>query len=257
MPKQSRFYLDTSVLFERQGGSSATRRQIKELLKGSLHATSTQVEREWNRIVYTSAVAMRKALVSSRDWTDVIKGMSTGYGRTGARQLQVLHWITGSTETDFKVVEKRLDDYQRVRFRAMFKAGIETVRDGTNCDVARRRPHRLRSQWKYLSECRKTDDICDQPSFLEKHRERAMLAAQALEKSGRKGDRIMGKRAVEALEAARSEPAATKGKQCHAANGLGGDITVALECAQGEILLTTDRSFDLICPAIGIDHQRI
>jgi len=65
----------------------------------------------------------------------------------------------------------------------------------------------------------------------------------------------MGKKAREALES--SDPLATKGKACHAANGLGGDICIALECGADETLLTTDASFDVICPAIGISHKRL
>jgi hypothetical protein len=30
-----------------------------------------------------------------------------------------------------------------------------------------------------------------------------------------------------------------------------------MECTEDEVLLTTDRSFDQICPAIGVQHARI
>jgi hypothetical protein len=247
--------LDTSAHFERNGGSSANRSRLKALLRGGGHATSTQAEREWNRIVYTVCVTLRNALPISTDWTDVVRRLSMGYGRTAARAMQVTHWITGSDTTDFRIVATRLDHFQRIRARVLFKAGIGTVRDGTNCDVARRRPHYHAGQWHYKPQCKKTDDICDQPTFLAARREQAEKAARALLASERKADRKMGENALAALQGGR--PEATKGKACHADKGIGGDIAIALECEEDEVLLTTDESFDLICPALGLKHLRL
>jgi hypothetical protein len=64
----------------------------------------------------------------------------------------------------------------------------------------------------------------------------------------------MGKKATDILE--RMPTNDSKGKNCWGAGGLGGDISIALECAADETLVATDASFDLICPAIGIAHQR-
>ena len=61
----------------------------------------------------------------------------------------------------------------------------------------------------------------------------------------------MGVNATNAL-ADDADESATKGKACHGANGIGGDICIALECGKDEVLLTTDRSFERICPAIDI-----
>lgn len=251
----SRYYLDTSAHIERVGGSTANRQRLKALLRGGGHATSTQAEREWNRIVYSVCVGLRNALATSTDWTDVVRKLSKGYGRAAARAMQVTHWITGSDTTDFRIATKRLDDYQRIRFRVLFRGGIDTIRDGTNCDVAHRRPYFHGGKWQYKPQCKKTQDICDQPAFLAARRDRAEKAARALLASKRKADREMGKNAIAALQDGR--PEATKGKVCHADKGIGGDITIALECQQDEILLTTDESFDLICPALGLKHLRL
>jgi hypothetical protein len=234
---------------------SANRRKLKTLLGSGGHATSTQAEREWNRIVYSVCVDLRNALVASSDWTDVVRRLSSGYGRSASRAMQVTHWITGSDTKDFLIVAKRLDDFQRIRARAYFKAGIGTVRDGTNCDVARRRPRFRAGKWRYEPQCRRTQDICDQPGFLADRRDRAEKAARALLNSGRKGDRKMGENALAALKD--DDSASTKGKACHGDKGIGGDIAIALECEGNEILLTTDESFDFICPALGLTHLRL
>jgi hypothetical protein len=200
-------------------------------------------------------VALREALAVSKDWTGVVNHMTKGWGREAARHWQVTHWITGSDMTDFAIVEKRLDDFQRVRQRAMFRASIDIVRDGTNCDVTRRLARERDGKWHYRPTCKKDDDICDQANFLKANMDGARKAAAALETSDRKPDAKMGKKATHALNAIDAD--GTKGEACHGAGGIGGDIAIALECAADEILITTDASFALICPALGLQHVRV
>jgi hypothetical protein len=73
--------------------------------------------------------------------------------------------------------------------------------------------------------------------------------------SSRSDDAKMGKAALKALDDVNE--GATKGKACHDYGGIGGDICIALECGADETLLTTDASFDLICPAIDVKHKRL
>jgi hypothetical protein len=240
---------------ERRGGLAATRSQLKTMLRGERHATSTQVEREWNRIVIGTCVALRNALASAEDWTDVVKIMTKGFGRTASRHWQVTHWIAGPDTANLAVVQKRLDDFERIRARVYFHEGLDTIRDGTECGIVERRPYRKGAQWHYDDMCKKTDTICRQPEFLADNIDRARAAAEALEGSLRTGDADMGRNAAKAL--ADKAAGATKGKACHGAGGLGGDICIALECGSDEILLTTDASFDLICPALDIQHERV
>jgi hypothetical protein len=249
---QRRYYLDTSIQVERNGGLK--RQQANERLSLGSHATSTQVEREWNRFVFEASTALRNALAKSENRGDVVSHMRQGWGRKPSRNWQVAEWVMG-TEADLRVVEKRLDDFLRVRARAMFRAKIDLVRDGTDCGVVSRRPYRKSSDWRYDAMCTKAEEICRQPEFLSQEIERARAAATALEGSEREGDRTMGQRANTAL--ADISKNATKGKACHGANGIGGDICIALECGPDETLLTTDESFDHICPAIGVGHERI
>jgi len=65
----------------------------------------------------------------------------------------------------------------------------------------------------------------------------------------------MGRKALEIMHS--SNRLDRKGKNCFGAKGLGGDISIALECRDDEILLTTDESFERIGPAIGIHVYRI
>jgi hypothetical protein len=247
-----RYYLDTSAQIERNGGLK--RDLIKEKLRGRTHATSTHVEREWNRFVFESSVALRKALASSGNRQDIVGHMRKGFGRQPSRNWQVTEWVMGA-ETDLRVVEKRLADFVRIRARAMFNAQVDEVRDGTECGIVGRRPYQRYGVWRYDPMCQKTEVICRQPEFLTAELERARAAAEALEGSPRTEDADMGRKATQAL--ADTSGNATKGKACHGAKGLGGDVCIALECAPDEVLLTTDESFALICPALGLEHERL
>ena len=60
----------------------------------------------------------------------------------------------------------------------------------------------------------------------------------------------MGQLAISVLK----RPQDRKGKNCW---GKLGDVSIAVECARDEVLLTTDRSFDTICPALGLTHLRL
>jgi hypothetical protein len=91
--------------------------------------------------------------------------------------------------------------------------------------------------------------------MLATERDRALAAAHALESSDRDADRKMGRKARLAIESQHTN--STKGVACHGAGGIGGDICIALECAEDETLITTDQSFDLICPAINRRHELI
>jgi hypothetical protein len=251
-----RFYFDTSAQFERIGGTTEAREQLEKLVKRGDHSTSTQVLREWNRIVLGTCVKLMNVLPRCRDRNDVVNRMrANAFGpRAIGRRWQVTEWIM-SNEADLRLVEMRAKNYQRIRARVEFMAGVNTLRDGTDCEVARRKPYRHKNNWKYDEQCKKTEDICVQPDFLAQKRDRAMAAAIALEASDRSDDREMGKKARKAIED--SNPRATKGKACHAAKGIGGDICIALECAEDEVLLTTDKSFELICPALELEFERL
>ncbi len=240
---------------ERIGGRSATRARLEQLLADGGHSTSTQVLREWNRIVLAALVRLRSVLPVAKDRTDVVARMREGaFGRDGVRRWQVTEWVMAG-DSDLRAVRMRVAHYQRIRARAQFKAGLKTLRDGTDCGVARREPYLHNGSWRYDEMCKKSEDICAQPSFLQEQRDRVLAAAAALEKSDRSADRVMGEKAKKALED--SDARATKGKACHGGGGIGGDVCIALECAADETLLTTDASFELLCPALDLKYERL
>jgi hypothetical protein len=248
------YYLDTSAQIGRRSGRS--QRQLKALLADGGHSTSSLVLREWNRIVFGAVTKLRNALERHDDWQAVVDELTNEWGDRGvSHNWIVLSWLEGRDGANRALIEMRIERFERSQLDEMFHNGVAVVRDQTCCGVARRRPTFAGGQWKYNPMCRKTDDICCQPSFFEAQRERAESAAVALTSSTRERDEAMGKRALGTLSDTKAN--ATKGRNCHDGNGLGGDIGIALECGEEEILVTTDHSFDLICPAIDIRHERI
>jgi hypothetical protein len=181
--------------------------------------------------------------------------MNSGWGREPQRNWMVTEWLMGH-DTDLRIVEMRARRFLRIDCEAAFEAGIATIRDGTQCPVARRTATQdpNSGEWAHDKMCKKTEDICSQHAFFAERIDKAKAAAQALEGSSRTQDKKMVKEASKIL--ARMPTNDSKGKACWGAGGLGGDISIALECAPDETLVTTDASFDLICPAIGIDHRR-
>ncbi len=248
-----RYYLDTSAQIARRVGSTKTRAELKAALQSGGHATSTHVLREWNRICLGTCITLLNEIRTAKDWTDVVDGMTKTYGRGSSRNWLITNLISEPDTTDLEEIEMRAEDFRRVRAGVLFKVGVDTIRDGTACQVARRRPTSIGGTSSYRVTCRKEEDICDQPQFLAKHRNRALAAAHALEASERDPDKKMGKKTRLALQD--HDEASTKGAACY--NGIGGDICIALECAADETLLTTDKSFDLICPAIERQHERV
>lgn len=237
-------------------GSHENREEIILELRGGGHSTSTQVQREWLRIIMEVATKLREALKTARDRQDVVNQMTRANFsvRMATRRWAITEYLMG-IDHDLEAVDMRLAQFLRIGARAAFRTDIGTIRDGTECGVVLRRPYIKKGQWKYDDQCKKTEDICRQPNFFDENRERALAAAGALEGSGDDGHRSMGKKVRETLE--RDEARATKGKACHGNPGLGGDVCVALECGPGEILLTTDKSFTHICPAIDREYRLI
>jgi hypothetical protein len=251
-----RFYLDTSVQIERRCGAEETRNALKALLADGKHATSTQVRREWNSIVLGACSRLLNALSEVTNIDDLEARMNDGYGREPQHNWMITRWLV-ARDPDLRRAEMRARQFLRFKSDGAFEEGITTIRDGTECQVARRIAveDRTRHKWGHNNMCKKDDEICRQPAFFVEQLDRAKGAARALEASSRTADKRMGKHAAAILAKAPNRD--SKGKACWGAGGLGGDICIALECRSDETLVTTDQSFDLICPAINVSCRRV
>ncbi len=184
--------------------------------------------------------------------------MNHGFGREPAHNWMVTRLLLGR-DTDLRAAEMRARRFVRFGADAAFEEGVTTIRNGTDCGVAKREATQdvKTGKWSHEMMCRKDQDICSQQAFLVERLKRAQAVAEALEASppDRSGDKKMGQKARKIL--AKTPTRDSKGKACWGGGGIGGDICIALECAPDETLVATDRSFDVICPALGVEHRRL
>lgn len=248
------YYLDTTAHLERYGGEQQVQDAIAAWLGEHQHYTSTHVEREWKRIVYGSTVDILNALPGAQSLADVRARLRQGFGREPAQRWMVYDMVIDDETSSIEELDRRARRFLRTGFHAMFTDRIE-VRDGSRCGIAPREaaPGADGRMW-FHGTCRKTETICDQLPFLDDRRDNILAAADALERSDRDEHRKLGQKArklmVELQEAER------KGANCYGGKGLGGDISIAVECGRDEVLLTTDHSFEHICPAMGLHFRR-
>lgn len=246
-----RYYLDTTAHLERWAGEPAVRAELSRLLSDRQHATSTHVNREWKRIVDGGCATILNTLRDAGGDLQILSArLRSGFGRTPAQSALVLDLVTKGQPVD-TTVDIRARQFLRVLSRKMFETQIDEVRDSSECGLARNEVFRDRTGKHVLVDrCKKTDAICRQDQFLEERRPDADKAAAALAGAARRpADKNMGKLMASMI----AKPPDRKGKNCYAHTG---DISIALECSSDEVLLTSDQSFDTICPALRRRHHR-
>jgi len=249
------FYLDTTAHLERHGGEEQVRERLDGRLADGTNATSTHVEREWKRIVYQAATDILNALDGARSLKDVRARLRQGFGRVPVQRGIVYDMLVDDGEDcTIGELDRRVRRHLRTGFEALFTDRIN-VRDGSRCGIVPRVADQdSAGKWTFHGSCKKTDDICEQLAFLERYESRVLAAASALvNNSPREADQELGRKTLQRMALAAAE---RKGQNCYGSKGIGGDISIAMECEAGETLLSTDQSFDFICPAIGVQHQR-
>lgn len=255
----TRYFLDTTAHVECWAGEQTSKDELHELLQSRAHATSTHALREWKRIVEGVAADVLNAIKRQpASLSDVFARLSQGWGREANQRLRVLSMIAGGSNTLSLVdLEIRADALIRFESDTLFRWYVDDVRDASECGLARNEV-RADTAGRFAlvnpvtdrEECRKSDDICRQADDLGTKVDGLNAAAAALQASTDEGHRKMGN----AAERAARNAAQRKGQVCYQKLG---DVSIALECLPGEVILTTDRAFDHIGPALGLDVLRL
>lgn len=253
----TRFFLDTTVQIERVAGGRPVKKKIADLLAGETHATSSHVRREWKHVIDGSCAAVLNALADSSDAShapdlgDLFARLGQGYGRAANSRLRVLSLLSaGSTEAQIGDIKTRAKAMIRYQSEVLFVDKIDTVRDGSECGLATNEvvKNLVVGRYELVDRCTRDQDICRQPAEIESKLTRFAAVGTALAAVSKY--QRLGKTVREAAASALLR----KGKNCYSVLG---DVSIALDCADEEVLLTTDESYDVICPAIGITHTRI
>lgn len=246
------YYLDTSVQIERWFGSAQSRERITEVLGADGEcSTSSHVRREWKHVVDQSAVDMLNVLTSD-DPQDDLPRLAQGHGRSANRRMLVLFNVMKNHRgAAWTREELRARARQMVEFRSdeMFSEGITTVRDTSECGLARAEHFTAPGgHYGLKTTCRRDEDICRQPDAIEDDLDTWEAGAAALghvkryESMGEAGLKMASKKPDR------------KGKNCYEKTG---DLSVALGSAPGETIVTTDASFEVIGPAIGRQVRKL
>jgi hypothetical protein len=249
------YYLDTSAHLERHGGAPDVQAAIAGLLGDETHASSSHAEREWKRIVHGCASDILNVLQVESSLQGVRARLRQGFDRVVTQRWLVYDMLIDGDDCTVEELAHRARRHIRTGFHAMFNDRVD-VRDGSQCAIARRAASPDEAgKWRYPGTCKKSESICDQVAFLRSQQPRVLTAAQALQhNASRDADKELGRKTEQRMRLADTE---LKGQNCYAGKGVGGDIAIALECAPDEILLTSDESFEHICPALGLNHHRL
>lgn len=249
----TRYYLDTTAHVERHAGDSATKQAVEARLAGSRHASSTHVYREWRHIVEGGAVDILNVIHDgATTMPELYSRLAQGYGRPAGQRLRVLAMLAGQT-LDLTLLAIRAETFLRSEAAELFRLDLDVVHDKSECGLAREALQTdARGRRKLRMECSRGECLCVQPEFLDADKSRVSAATTALASVTKY--RKAAKRNAEAM--GKADRLARTGKNCWRSGGLGGDLSIALECADDETLLTTDAAFDLIGPAVGIQVDR-
>lgn len=225
------------------------------------HATSTHAQREWTRIVLQGAADILNALAAGRPsaWADLFARLSDGYRRAPAQRLRVLSMIAGGDTTMLEPATLEIRARRLIRFQAreMFLNRIGHLRNGSQCALTANVVDRDASG-KYVltnrllgrEHCRKNEGVCAQREDLEFKKERLRAASEALVRSASESHQKDGKAGLRAA----IDPASRTGQNCYQKLG---DLSIALECQADEVLLTTDSSFEVMAPVLGLTVRKL
>jgi hypothetical protein len=253
----ARYFLDTTAHIERWAGDRSRQERVRGTLTEGSHVTSTHALREWKHIIEGATADVLNALAGGAgSLGELFAALSQGWGRSPGQRLRVLSMLAaGEDPLDAELVQIRAQALLRYKSLALFHHQVNEVRDSSQCGLARncvvfhRGKRQLLNHDTGRDRCKKTDTICRQDDALGAKTTGLKRAADALSKSFEASHRSMAKVA----KAAVSKPPDRKGKNCY---GSLGDISIALEVRGDEVVLTTDRSFEVMAPALGIAVER-
>jgi len=118
------------------------------------------------------------------------------------------------------------------------------VRTPSECPLATAVPV-LESGWQLRTTCKRGEGICARVDRVSADLERWTAGAEALLESDSPEYKRMGRLAVTMA----NEPDKRTGKNCYASTG---DLAIALDAHPGDEVVTTDRSFEVLGPAMGL-----
>lgn len=239
-------FADTTAVFEWHAGRGEPRAEVRGLL-GAGHAVvgSEAVEREWKRIVFDATNAVLKA-AGETNLSYFFAELSSGFGRAHAQRFRALSMLAGRTD-HLNLTEMKLRSGQMLRgdMNQRFEQVVKDVRRPSQCGLARQNPVPAGAAWRLKKTCKIREGICVHEARLDTGDDAnrwaagaaALRAAKPYKKMGDIADKMLG------------EPRVRTGRNCY---GSTGDLCIALDGEPAQEIVTTDKIFTVLGPAMGL-----
>jgi hypothetical protein len=245
-------FADTTALFELSAGTRNSRAAAKQALRPRNEVVSSDhVQREWKRILVAAVGSLIESVEQEPDLGSALARLGVGYGRAGAQRWRAAALIVGGSES-FNATDTRIRGRQQLRtLDSTLRRSVGTLRTSSQCGLAVQQPREKPDRtWTIKDTCKRGEGICDHEDRIGRDAARWTAGAHALVASGNDS---LAKLAKTALKMA-ANPEIRTGVNCY---GRTGDLAIALDCRRGEVLVTTDASFDTMAPAMGFTVHRL
>lgn len=245
------YYLDTTIQLSKLFAPFAFRQTIKQRMKEHSCTVSNYARMEYLRWL-EPCIAVHQLLEEeiahnrSTALSEVQARILLAYGRRQNKMLSILTWLLRIYSADARMLLFYLKTLIEYEFHEAFTQGIELLPDPIACPLMAVRAvpvaigYRLEPNLAY----RRGAMPCHIVDFLQEHRNALQELAVAL--------RGVYPHVAEACHRVLANPNDAQGNTCKTL----GDVIIALQTPVDAVLWTTDASFDLICPTLGIAYVR-
>lgn len=245
------YYLDTTIQLSKLFAPSAIRHMIQQRIKEQPCVVANYARMEYLRWL-EPAVAVHQLLQEeiARNRTTALSEVQARilltHGRNQNKMLSILTWLLRAYSPDARMLVVYLKTLIEYEFHAAFIQGVEQLSDPIACPlmnlqaIPQANGYRLEPNLGY----RRGAMPCHIIDFLQGHRNALQELAAALQEAYPP--------IADACKRVLKNPTDAQGNTCKTL----GDVIIALQTPADAILWTTDASFDLICPALGISHLR-
>ncbi|MCE7986232.1 MAG: hypothetical protein DYG89_34075 [Caldilinea sp. CFX5] len=245
------YYLDTTIQLSKLFAPASVRQTIHQRIQEHSCVASSYARMEYLRWL-EPCVAMHQLLQEeiahnrTTALSEVQARILLAHGRNQNKMLSIMTWLLRAYSPDARVLLVYLKTLIEYEFHEIFTQGIELLPDPIACPLMDLRAipetagYRLEPNLAY----RRGAMPCHIVDFLQGHRR----ALQELSTALRETYPQMAEACGRVLE----NPTDAQGNTCKTL----GDVIIALQTPADAVLWTTDASFDLICPVIGIPHLR-
>ncbi|RME42499.1 MAG: hypothetical protein D6791_17570 [Chloroflexi bacterium] len=244
-------YLDTTIQLSKLFAPYVVRERIRHQLEGHPCVASRYTRMEYMRWLEPCVVLHQ--LLHEELARDPIMALSEvqarallAFGRRRNKMLSILTWLHRYSSGDARIALFRLENLIEYQLAELFDAGVTELPDPIVCPLMDLRAIREDDEFRLEPDipCRKGRMPCHIVEFLARHRVELQTLAKALATDYPK--------MAAACHRVLADPNEAQGSTCKTL----GDVIIALQTPHNAILYTTDTSFDIICPTLGIQHIR-